>query len=75
MGMKEVAAARELFQFFADPREHPSDRGLRGDAAAQMSAINRVSAQRLRYLARVFLGSDEGGETERNRSVTGSQSR
>jgi len=22
----EVAAARELFQFFADPREHPSDR-------------------------------------------------
>jgi hypothetical protein len=54
---EEVAAARELFQFFADPREHPSNRmAVRSTPPLRPSRPEILSRSKTCCLTRVSLG-------------------
>lgn len=68
----EGAAARELFQFFADPREHPSDRiAVRETPPPNPSHQKIQSGQRLKVWRALPIGPDEARRNRTHRKCNG----
>jgi hypothetical protein len=68
----EKAAARELFQFFADPREHPSDRiAVRTTPPPNPGRRKSLPDQRLEVWRASPIGADEARRNRTRRKCNG----